>query len=77
VDTGLTSITDDPNPSEADVFHALSPAEAGLLADLVRSARPADHPARYAAVMIAERDALVAGVAREEARRNQPRASSS
>ena len=77
VGTGSTSITDDTNPSEADVSHALSPAEAGLLADLVRSARPADHPDRYAAVTIAERDALIAGVAREVARRNQARASSS
>jgi len=54
-----------------------SPAEAGPLTDLVRSARPADHPARYGPVTIAERDALIAGVAREVARRNQARASSS
>ncbi len=75
--TDSTFNTDDTHPSETDIFHGLSPAEAGLLTDLHRSARPADHPDRYAAVTDAERDALIAGVAREVARRNQARASSS
>ncbi len=77
VDAGSTSINDETNPAESDVLHGLSPAEAGPLTDLVRSASPTDHPGRYAAVTIAERDALIAGVAREVARRNQARASSS
>ncbi len=65
VDTGSTSINDDTNPPGTDVFHGLSPAEAGPLTDLVRSARPADQPDRYGPVTIAERDALLAETDRE------------
>ncbi len=55
---------------ETDVFHGLSPAQAGLLADLIRSARPADYPDRYAPVTVAERHALIARVTRQVASRH-------
>ncbi len=58
------------NAPETSVYHGLSPAEAGLLADLIRAARRADHPDRYAPVTIAERDALITQVPRLGANRS-------
>jgi len=60
--------------SETDAFHGFSPAEAGLLADLVRAARPADHPDRWGLVTAAEREAFLAEADRETARRRRARA---
>ncbi len=59
VDAGSTFNTNDTHPSETEVFGGLSPAEAGLLTDLVRSARSPVYPDRYTAVTIAERDAFL------------------
>ncbi len=59
---------------DTDVSHDFTPAEMGLLADLVRAARPADHPNRWGLVTAAERDAFLAKADRETARRRQARA---
>ena len=59
--------------SETDAFHGFSPAEAGLLADLVRAARPPDHPDRWGLVTVAERTAFLAEADRETARRRLAR----
>jgi len=58
---------------DTDVFYDFTPAEVGLLADLVRAARPADHPDRWGLVTAAERDAFLAWADRETARRRQAR----
>ncbi len=55
--------------SETDAFHRFSPAEAGLLADLIRAARPNDHPDRWGLVTDAERTAFLAQADRETERR--------
>ena len=59
---------------DSDVSHDFTPAEVALLADLVRAARPADHPDRWGLVTVAEREAFLAEADRETARRRQARA---
>ncbi|CAA9551149.1 MAG: hypothetical protein AVDCRST_MAG70-935 [uncultured Thermomicrobiales bacterium] len=58
---------------EADAFDDLSPAEMGLLGDLIRAARPTDHPDRWGLVTDAERTAFLAEADRETERRRLTR----